>query len=107
MDQQRRRGKQRRSLRPVDFPVERIQLARVVERAEHKGGEAKHIEVDCACGVPAAHENEQSNEQIKQAHNTEIVFNRQGFRSGSSDQAGTETLVLPPDLVARLRPYTQ
>src|ERR1700730_2136867 len=60
-----------------------------------------------AWGVPAAHENEYANDQIEQDHNAQIVFDRKRLRGGRYDQAGLETAVLAPNLVAGLRPYSQ
>src|SRR5438105_14501453 len=74
MEQQCRHKKASHNLRPVNFPVKSVQLSAEMERPENKGNQAKHIKVHRARSVPPADENEQADEQIKQAHDSQIVF---------------------------------
>src|ERR1700676_5206587 len=107
MDQERRCNEQRNELAPINFPVEGVQLAGVVKREEYKRSEAKRIKVDRPRGVPTPGKNIQADEQVKQAHDSKIIFNGDGLGGRCGDYAGIEGAILAPDFIAGLRPYSQ
>ena len=84
--QQQRRGQhQRRDLRPIDFVVEGVQFAAVVERIEDERHKAEDEEMHGARSVPSFNENEQTDEEVEQSYNTLVVLDRGRFfgRSGN------------------------
>src|SRR5437660_7679558 len=104
MEQQRRSQQARHNLRPVDFPVEDVQLSAEMERPENEGNQAKDIKVDRARSVPPANENEQANKQIKQAHDSQVVFGREGFFGRRGEQGSLEFLAAAGKLIVYLGP---
>ncbi len=86
MQQQRGLQQPRDNSGPVDFPVKRAQLSRVLERIQDVGHQAKNVEVHGARGIPPAPENEQADEKIEQSHNAQIIFQRGGPLRRLDDQ---------------------
>src|SRR6185437_7671627 len=63
---------------PINFPVKRGELARILKRVKDKGDQTKNVEVYRACGVPTTGKNEESDKKVQHAHNAQIIFNRRG-----------------------------
>src|SRR5438132_5385957 len=104
MEQQCRHKKASHNLRPVNFPVKSVQLSAEMERPENKGNQAKHIKVHGARSVPPADENEQTDEQIKQANDAQIIFRGQGLFGRRREQGGLEFLTVAGKPVVNLAP---
>src|SRR5437660_12140822 len=67
------------NFRPVDFPVESVQLPAEVERPKYERGKAENVKVDSAGSVPAANENEQADEEIQQADDAKVILGGKGL----------------------------
>src|SRR5260370_30187405 len=92
--QQRRSEQARYHLRPVNFPIKGVQLSAEMERPENEGDQEKNVKVHGAWGVPAADENEQADEQIKQAYDSQVVLGCERLFGGRCKQWRFQ--VLPP-----------
>ena len=104
MDQKGGRGDERGGLGPVNFPIEGIQLARVMKGAKDKRGQAEQIKVDRAPSVPATDENEKADEEVEQADDAQVILERERLGSGRRDHGCIENAVLTIDLIAGARP---
>ena len=104
MQQQRRLQQPGHDAGPIDFPVKGAQLARVLEGIQNEGNQAENVEMHGASGVPAARENKKTDEEIEQADNAQIIFDRGRPLRRLGDQLGLKLLAASFDSVVRLRP---
>ena len=104
MDQKGGRGDKGGGLGPVNFPIEGIQLARVMKGAKDKRGQAEQIKVDRAPSVPATDENEEADEEVEQADDAQVILERERLRSGRRDHGCIENATLAADLITGARP---
>jgi hypothetical protein len=63
--------------------------------------------MDGTRGIPAANENEDANEKIKQADHPLVVFDRRGFLGGRSDQGSLKLLAIADQFVADFGPQSR
>src|SRR5260370_33920171 len=98
--QQRRSEQARYHHRPVNFPIKGVQLSAEMERPENEGDQAKNVKVHGAWGVPAADENEQADEQIKQAYDSQVVLGCERLFGGRCKEVGFRILTTPGKVVA-------
>src|SRR5258708_30940502 len=103
MRRQRRGEQSRHDTRPIDFQIEGVQLAAVMERTDHEGNQAKNGKMNGARRIPSPDEDEQSDEEVQQAYNAEIIFNGDRFVRRRGDQAGFKLLARARDVVAEMR----
>src|SRR5437867_6591477 len=75
-----------------------------MERPENERDQAKNVKVHGARSIPAADENEQANEQVQQADDSQVVFGREGFFGRRGEERGLEFLSTTGKLVAHLGP---
>src|SRR6267378_721154 len=92
VEKQSRRQQARHNLRPVNFPVKRVQFSAEMERPENEGNQAKNVKMHGARSVPAADENEQTDEQIEQAYDSQVVLGSQGLLGGRREEWRLEFL---------------
>src|ERR1700682_4905852 len=78
VEEQSRSQQARHNLRPVNFPVKRVQLSAEMERPENEGDQAKDVKMHGARSVPSADENEQADEPVKQAQEARGFLVRKG-----------------------------
>ena len=57
MQQQRRRQQPRHDIRPINFLIERVQLAAVMERIQNERHQAENIKMHRARRIPPPHKN--------------------------------------------------
>src|SRR5215472_18129985 len=107
MKQQSGNEHARYDLRPVDFPVERVQLAAEVKRPENEGSQAENVKVYGPRGIPTARKNEESNEEIQQADNAKIIFRGKRLFCWRGNQWRLELLAVARQPVAHLGPQAR
>src|SRR5216683_2056502 len=78
-----------------------------MEGPENEGDQAKNIEVHSTGSIPAADKNEQADKQIKQAHDTQVILDRQGLFRRCGKQRRLELLTTARELIANLGPQTR
>src|ERR1700733_11091082 len=97
---------QRHHVAPVNDPVEGIQLAAVMKTIQDERDQAKNVEMNGARRVPAAHENEQADKEVKEPEDAQIVFNRRRIFLRGSDHRRFKGAAVAEQLVADFRPGT-
>src|SRR5260370_30946220 len=75
-----------------------------MERQENEGDEAKDVKMHGARTVPWGNENEQADEQVKQAHDAQVVLGRKGLLGRGCEEWRFEFLTTAGKLVAHLGP---
>src|SRR5271169_2290567 len=88
---------------PVDFQVKRIELSAELERVQDEGNQAEHIEMDGPRGVPSPDEYEQTNEEIQESDEAQVIFHPQRFLGGGGNEPGFKLFAVPRQLIAKLR----
>src|SRR6267154_3182063 len=87
MKQQSRRKQASDDAGPIHLIVEGIELAAVLEGIQDEGNQAENVKMDGARGVPAAHENEESDEKVQKADEAAVILDGIGlFRGGGDDR---------------------
>src|SRR5882762_703493 len=104
MQQQRRREQTRYDSRPIDFLIEGVPLAAVMERTNNKGNQTKDVKVHRPRRVPSADENEQADEEIQQADNAEIILDTDGLVRRRGNQPGFKFFAVTREFIAKLGP---
>src|SRR5882672_727130 len=104
MKQQCRRKEARDNAGPINFIIEGIELAAVLEGIQDEGNQAEHVKMDGARGVPAAHENEKPDEEVQQADEAAIAFDGIGFFGGGGDEGSFKLAAITGQFVANLGP---
>src|SRR5258705_12704189 len=104
MKQQCRGKEARDDAGPIHFVVEGIELAAVLEGIQDEGNQAENVKMDGARGVPAAHENEKSDEKIQKADEAAVVSDGIGFFRGSGDDRSFKLAAVAGQFVAHLGP---
>src|SRR6267378_1492712 len=92
VEKQSRRQQARHNLRPVNFPVKRVQFSAEMERPENEGNQAKNVKMHGARSVPAANEDEQADEKIEQPHDSQVVLGRKRLFGRGGEKRGFEFL---------------
>ena len=82
------------------------QLPRVLEGIQDEGHQAKNVEMHGARRVPPARKNEKADEEIEQAHNAQIIFNRGGPLGRLDDKLGFKLFAAALDPVMGQRPQS-
>src|SRR5712675_616164 len=106
MKQQCRRKQARDNAGPIHFIVKGIEFAAVLEGIEDEGNQAEDVEMNGTRGIPAAHENEKSDEKIQEADEAAIVFDGIGLFRGSGDDGSFKLAAVTSQFVAHLGPKT-
>src|SRR5260370_28498615 len=75
-----------------------------MERPENEGDQEKNVKVHRARGIPAADENEQANEQIEQAYDSQVILGREGLFGRGGEDWRFEFLTTAGKFVAHLGP---
>src|SRR6202158_153141 len=104
VEEQSRSQQARDNLRPINFPVKRVQLSTEMERPENERDQAKDVKMHGARSVPSADENEQADEQVKQAYDAQVVLGRKGLFGGGCEEWRFEFRTTAGKLVAHLGP---
>src|SRR5260370_18842894 len=75
-----------------------------MKRPENEGDQAKDVKVHGARGVPAPYENEQANEQIEEAYDSQVILGCEGLFGRGGEDWRFEFLSSARKLVAYLGP---
>src|SRR5208283_5968204 len=70
-------------IRPEDGPVQRIELAGVLERVPRERNQAEEVEVGGAWGTPAAEENVEADDQVDEANEAQPLVQAPVKRLGN------------------------
>src|SRR5712675_1657266 len=104
MKQQCRRKQARDNAGPIHLIVKGIELTAVLEGIEDEGNQAEDVEMNGTRGIPAAHENEKTDEEVQKTDESAIVFNGIGFFRGSGDDGSFKLAAIAGQFVAHLGP---
>src|SRR6266567_2582481 len=104
MEQQSRHQQARRDFRPINLPVEGVQLRAEVERPKNERSQAENIKVHGAGSVPAANKNEQADEEIQQTHDAKVILSGKRFFCGSRHQRRFKLFSVSQEFVVNRRP---
>ena len=83
MQKQRRLQRFGQHIEPEDGPVQRVELAGVLERVQGEGDQAEEVEVGGARGRPAAEENIDADGQVDQADEAQSLLQAAVQRLGN------------------------
>src|SRR5579862_1376285 len=104
MDEKRGLQHPRRFVGPVDDVVERIQLAAVMKAVKNKRDQAENVEMHRSRRIPPARENEESNEQVKNGGDAQVILDAERLFLRRGDQRHFERLIAAPDFVLYFAP---
>src|SRR6266403_2072062 len=104
MKQQSRRKQASDDAGPIHLIVEGIELAAVLEGVEDEGNQAENVEMNGTRRVPAAHENEKSDEEVQKADEAAVIFDGIGFFRWSGDDGSFKLAAIARQFVADLSP---
>src|SRR5712692_11727443 len=75
-----------------------------MEGPENERDQAEHVKMHGARSVPAADENEQTDKQIEQANDSQVILSRKRLLGRRGEQRRFELLATTRKLVVHLRP---
>src|SRR5882724_3136883 len=104
MKQQSRRKQASDDAGPIHLIVEGIELAAVLEGIEDEGNQAEDVEMNGTRGIPAAHENEKSDEEVQKTDEAAVIFDGIGFFRRGGDDGSFKLAAVAGQFVAHLGP---